>query len=963
MNNKKAKQLFCALSACLMATNVAAMPALAADSIPMTGEQARKANQPKFSGYRVWDIKDWSPETDPGSEFMRAKIPLQKRNAPFAATQANPKLDTKAEIMLMQGDYGNVFSDGMMYNNTFGYHTLNYWQYVDYFSPWHGAMTATTPEDLYDRAYEGSAERGWERRYYEFGVLNIPNPAYTNAAHKNGVKSIACIYFDQYYRQGQTINELFVKDENGKFPVAEKLIEMAKYFGYDGYFFNAEEAVEPRFEASKKEFLATLENAGLYTQYYDTNSAMDANKAQWLNFDLNGDGKTERIQDSVFVNYEWPGNLDKPDINFDFIKKNNIDPYKEVFYGIEANQGAFKEGEKNGHPTVKQVEELYAPGTKNPRASIALFTPSDFYQRDMDEKYIQDTSYQWMIEDRARMYFSGANEDPQNTGKKPGYKRPDLLLENAGGWVGVADFASERSVIDGSNFYSNFNTGKGVQYFTDGKVSSDAEWSNINVQDIPVTWQWWIDHAEGKAPLHADFDYGAKETRKEVDGKAKAMPFQQVGAYEGGSSLVVYGDIAGKNTLHLYKTDLDLTASSKMNITFKKTSDDAAKMKLGLTLKEDPQKMIELDIAGSEKKGDWTTASVDLSAYKGKHIAAISLVFDTDASKYQMNVGEIVLTDGKAAPKQPQNFRISRAFDDDEMIVNWDIADFNEVDKYELTAKLSNGQEIFVGAIYDDIYYIKSLLNEAKQVTLNLVAVGKNGEKSKPATINYHFDQTVSHVKASEEKKEIVVKPEFKVKGTMTQAAEKGAISLTWENPKIDYKNLEITVTLDDNKDTKSKWSKTVAKGETSAKIEVPKYAGEKYNVSIAVVLNDGTVCNPVNITGKLKDTEAEPYNPEYVHLSEDTLTFWCPDAHDWFKLHAKFNGKPLEFSNKFESFGGPVPNAIRAATMMTSKITEKTGTLEVVVEDYAGNFSKPVTIEFKDGVKLAPAAAEQKAK
>ncbi|MEG2429785.1 MAG: hypothetical protein RSA99_05315, partial [Oscillospiraceae bacterium] len=248
----------------IVATSFSAVSA--ADSPPMTGSQARKANQPKFSGYRVWDIRDWTPEADPGSEFLRAEIPLQKRITPFKPTQANPDLNSNAEIMLMQGDYGDAFVDGMMYNNTFLYNTLNFWQYTDYFSPWHGAATATSPEDLYDWNMENSDPDGWQKRYFEFGVLNIPNPAYTNAAHKNGAKSIACIYFDQSFRQGQTINELFVKDANGKFPVAEKLIEMAKYFGYDGYFFNAEETVRPENETAKKEFLARLESAGMYTQ-------------------------------------------------------------------------------------------------------------------------------------------------------------------------------------------------------------------------------------------------------------------------------------------------------------------------------------------------------------------------------------------------------------------------------------------------------------------------------------------------------------------------------------------------------------------------------------------------------------------------------------------------------------------------------------------------------------------------
>ena len=81
-------------------------------------------------------------------------MPLQKRNEDYKPTQVNPNLDSKGQIMLMQGDYGNSFVDSMMYNNTFGYHTLNYWQYVDYFSPWHGAASQDSPVSLYDWEYE-----------------------------------------------------------------------------------------------------------------------------------------------------------------------------------------------------------------------------------------------------------------------------------------------------------------------------------------------------------------------------------------------------------------------------------------------------------------------------------------------------------------------------------------------------------------------------------------------------------------------------------------------------------------------------------------------------------------------------------------------------------------------------------------------------------------------------------------
>ena len=75
--------------------------------------------------------------------------------------------------------------------------------------------------------------------------------------------SIACIYFDQAFREGQTVDELLIQDEDGRFIIADKLIEMAEYFGYDGYFFNCEEA--PYSYDVLKQWLYQLESAGLYT--------------------------------------------------------------------------------------------------------------------------------------------------------------------------------------------------------------------------------------------------------------------------------------------------------------------------------------------------------------------------------------------------------------------------------------------------------------------------------------------------------------------------------------------------------------------------------------------------------------------------------------------------------------------------------------------------------------------------
>ena len=192
--------------------------------------------EPTFAGYRVKDIENWSPDTDPYAEFLVADVPLLQRNEPFKATQAKPYLNSDAQVMNMTGDYGNSFFGSTMYTNEFSEDVMTFWQYTDYFSPWHGAATAYTPQALYD-----PVTSDWRSRGFEFGIVNIPNPAYTNAAHKNGVMSIACIYFDPAFRPGQTCADMLTNKEGDVYVVAKKLVEMAEYYGFDGYFLNQEE--------------------------------------------------------------------------------------------------------------------------------------------------------------------------------------------------------------------------------------------------------------------------------------------------------------------------------------------------------------------------------------------------------------------------------------------------------------------------------------------------------------------------------------------------------------------------------------------------------------------------------------------------------------------------------------------------------------------------------------------------
>lgn len=926
-NQKKrsSKVLSIALAVAMILTSTSIV--FAADSVLPDDYRGLKSAQPDLKGYRTQEIATWSPETDPYAEYLKADVPLQERNEPFKATQANPDLDSDAQIMLMQGDYGNAFFESPLYNNDFSNLCFNFWQYTDYFVPWHGAVAYDTPESFYDNPKTS----WWTSRGFEFGIINIPTAAYTNAAHKNGALSLACIYFDPTGRPGQTCSDMVKKDAEGGFPVAEKMIEMAKYYGFDGYFFNQEEMQDQTFKA----FMKKIRDAGLYVQYYNTVSSFQG-KASWL-----GDGN-EVYADSVFVNYAWPGNLLAGDKEY-FENHPEVDPYEVAFYGVEANQSTFS----GKHPSASQVPTLYKDGTKNPIASIVLFTPSDFYHRGLTdnlnwtgawdgESPNQNPAYQWMIAERERMYFSGVKCDPTNTGRQYGYSRIDVGVADAGGWVGVADFASERSVIGGSTFYTNFNTGHGMQQFKEGKVSNDEEWTNLNVQDILPTWQWWIDSTGDK--LSADFDYGEKEARKGTKFQDISTPYTQVGAYDGGSSLVLYGDLTAKNTMHLYKTDLAVNANSSAELTFRKTSAGSAKMQLGLIFKDAPDQVEAIDVPDSETAGGWVTRTLDLSAYADREIAAICLIFDGNETGYQMNIGGLRILDGNDyTPAAPTGFAITNAYADEQMELVWDLADYDEVKQYNVYGNFSDGSRRYLGGIYGDNFYIKNLYGETEAVTLELRAVGADGSESEAAKVTYTFNDKVSN---------ITVPQATTDNGRVTGNAKANVVEAQWTAPATgDFDHYKVTVELKFyGKTYEGDHVYTVTAPKDATSVEVPVPVGERYdyNLSVQTVSADGTEGEPIYFAGKLHDSYAAPMPFEDMKLGSSygglSLTFETPELMDWYIIHITVND-------------GAEQTRQRATSSARYGVNVKEGdTISVVMEDYAGNKSTPTKAIVQDG-------------
>ena len=899
-------------------------PAVADDSVAPVGAHALASAQPRNAGYRLQDIRTWSPQTDPYARYLRAEVPLQPRIPHDPSTQAHPELDAKAQVMLMQGDYGNSFFGNFRANDGFAHNVLNFWQYADYWSPWHGSATARTPQSLYD-----PATSDWRTRNFEFGVVDIPNPAYTNAAHRNGVKSIATIYFDPAFRPGLTFKEAFDKDPTSRgCIIAEKLVEMAKYFGYDGYFLNEEEGnlQDSRF----RPFMSYLTSKGLYTQWYtNTPGTWSSSKASLLDHG--------RIMNSVFLNYNWPGTQDR---SVEAAKAEGYDPYQSLFFGVEANQAGF-----NGkHRSATELPSLYeSRRNHSPKASVALFTPSDMYQRgladavkpkgaDKDVPLFQQDPYQWMVAERERMYFSGVTSNPKDTGAHPGHSRPEVGVADSSSWVGAADFIPARSVIGGRQFHTDFNTGHGMKWYSAGDVSAAASWTDMDAQSILPSWQWWID-TEGTRPS-VDFDYGPSDRRKDVHGAPVSLLYHQVGAWCGGSSLVVHGMMSKTTTLRLFKTRLAMTADTSMPITFRKSSKDHGTMKAALVFADDPGRVVTVDVPGSGVKGGWHTSTLRLGRFAGRTLTTLGLQF-APAPDYQMNVGAISVRDGSGVPAAPSEVQLDTVYDDGQAILSWHAAPFDDVAGYVVESMGPDGKIVHLASGYTDLAYLKAVPKKTGKVTFRVRAVGHDGQMSAPSTVSYDYSAQPRHIKVAEA---------ATASKLLTDAVRPGVLDVTWDAKGVRVSTCRVDVHLVDiAKDDidNQPYGLDVPCAAGGARVPVPIREGHPYDLTVTAGHGLG-----LSYRGHTHDSWAAPVTLDDIVVERKRSGFHMRNltSPDWYGLQIMWKGTDGT-SRKLTTIrrGGSVRGGWGTAPTTDDptafhSFPSSQGTLIMKVTDYAGN-------------------------
>ena len=280
----------------------------------------------------------------------------------------------------------------------------------------------------------------------------------------------------------------------------------------------------------------------------------------------------------------------------------------------------------------------------------------------------------------------------------------------------MSRFFADKTPILSTPFVTSFNSGHGVGYYVNGKLSRDNEWSYQSVQDVMPTWTWIIDSDGSK--LDGGYDF--------------------TDAYNGGTSIQFYGDLdANKaNDIMLYSTDVAVTDGMTLSLTAK---NDDGKAKLVAYYGDDSTASYEecetvaYDLTASEAD-TWTTTVVNISDHAGKTLYAIGLKVESDTavSDYRINLGQLAILDqDRAALSGPTSVALDEILYhnayDAEARIYWDAVD--GAASYEIYKVNANGTSNLIMETPNTAFYLPTLVRDFDEddVTLKVVPVNANG--------------------------------------------------------------------------------------------------------------------------------------------------------------------------------------------------------------------------------------------
>ncbi len=637
---------------------------------------AYPSNQPYASYWHPNTLLNWTPEGDPDAPYNRCIVPLQDRTIDpdhIVNPNARPNEGRVANLYISAGTSNNP-SQGWTQIEGPAFH---FWQYIDLFVFWGGSAGE--------------------------GLILAPTTDIIAAAHRNGVPILGTIFFPPtaYGGQIQWVNDLLQTD-GGTFSVADKLIEVCEYYGFDGWFINQETAGGNASTAtSMRDFMIYFQqNSDLELMWYD--AMTESGSVSWQE-QLNGNNDMffqydgQLVSETMFLDFGWNAN--------DLItSQNNADALGRSVYDLYAGVDV----QANGYNTSLGWANLF-PDDEPHRASLGFYCPSWCYESSSN---VQDYF------ERANRFWVGANRNPANT-------------ETTSNWKGVANYIPASTAITELPFVTNFNTGMGDGWALDGEDVSNREWYNRSLQDILPTWQWIV----------------------EGNGETLYPQFIFTDGYQGSNCLWISGTSSIENRLRLYRTALPIQSDTHIDITWRYPAMGETSMSIGLTFADQMDSPIDLPI-GSAPNNDWQTTGFDLGSYAGRTLAEISFCFG-DVNTYHMYIGQIRIYNGEISqPAAPTNVVIDSKAEDEldeaSIRVSW-VGSTDDVQTYHVYRIKPDGNRQFLWGCCSDACFLPEInrLGDELHTTLEVYAIGKDGGRSEPATVQFDWNAGLPPEQAS----------------------------------------------------------------------------------------------------------------------------------------------------------------------------------------------------------------------
>ncbi|SDM34045.1 Endo-beta-N-acetylglucosaminidase D [Streptomyces sp. cf386] len=609
-------------------------------------------------------LKSWRPADDPDLAFNAATVPLAPR---FTPTPANSTARASQARIQSLVSFGPTASNPSQGSATADYYALTHWAYIDELVFWGGS----------------SGE----------GLILAPNAPIVDAAHRHGVPVLGNIFLPPvaYGGQLQWTRDLVQKDAAGRYPLAERLVAVAEAYGFDGWFVNAETsggnaALGADMLGFMRELKTLAKAKGQRVTWYDS---MTVNGSVSWQGALNSQNEAFfRTADDMFVDFRWTAaRLTSSGQRADQLGRSRY----ELWAGVDV--------EANGWNSSVNWDAI-VPRDKAHVVSVGFYRP-------------EWTRNHLPADGRGPGEFHAA-DDRFWTGRSLDPSRPD----GTDGWRAPAVSVADRSTVTSMPFASVFNTGHGLRWYEDGKVTSDAPWNHLGLQDrLPS--RRWVVHTDGQRP---------------------AVTFDFADAWRGGSSVLVDGALDRPAVLDVYATRLPVTADTVVELTHR-TDAGGVNVELAVATGEPTAPGTTPPYAYFPvTSGDgWQTSTVRLTGLTGTvHAIGVRLTA-ADGGAVRWRLGGLAVRDAPHTPAAPAGFRITEA-SAGELRFAWNPAS-GDVRHHTLHRLLPDGTRRFLGGTCQRAYFVGGLRPEQgeTEARFELRAVGELYTTSAPATVTHRW--------------------------------------------------------------------------------------------------------------------------------------------------------------------------------------------------------------------------------